>query len=236
MYTHLPLILFVATGMVLSFWARKLTFVAAITGGVIAFLIYFTSGWAGIVMMSLFFILATIATSWNHRLKESFEVAEKNKGRRNAMQVIANAGVAGIISMMLLLFPAYSEIFILLIAASFSSATADTLSSEMGSVYGNKFYNILTWKKDHRGRDGVISAEGCTWGLAGSTIIAMAYAMFNSWDSNFIIIILAGTFGNLFDSFLGAAFERKGLIKNNTVNFLNTLFAAAMAWILWMIF
>jgi uncharacterized membrane protein len=32
-------------------------------------------------------------------------------------------------------------------AGAFSSATADTLSSELGTVYGKKFYNILTFKK-----------------------------------------------------------------------------------------
>jgi uncharacterized membrane protein len=40
---------------------------------------------------------------------------------------------------------------------------------------------------------------------------------------------VAGIFGNLCDSILGASLERKQFIGNNTVNFLNTLFAAIFA-------
>jgi uncharacterized membrane protein len=40
---------------------------------------------------------------------------------------------------------------------------------------------------------------------------------------------LAGVFGMVFDSFLGATWERKRLLTNNWVNFLSTLLAAALA-------
>jgi len=40
--------------------------------------------------------------------------------------------------------------------------------------------------------------------------------------------------GNLFDSVIGATFERNGLIGNNFVNFLNTLFAALIGFILFL--
>jgi uncharacterized membrane protein len=39
-------------------------------------------------------------------------------------------------------------------------------------------------------------------------------------------IIAAGTAGNLSDSVMGALLERRGVIGNNAVNFLNTLIAA----------
>ena len=42
-------------------------------------------------------------------------------------------------------------------------------------------------------------------------------------------IVLAGTVGNLVDSIIGATWERRGVIKNDAVNFLNTLAASLAA-------
>jgi uncharacterized protein (TIGR00297 family) len=109
-------------------------------------------------------------------------------------------------------------------AACFSSATADTLSSELGTVYGRKFYRITTLRPDKKGLDGVISFEGTLIGLCGSAVIAALYAIpYNG--QFFTTVVLAGTAGNLADSFLGAVWERKGRLSNDAVNFLNTLVA-----------
>jgi uncharacterized membrane protein len=43
---------------------------------------------------------------------------------------------------------------------------------------------------------------------------------------------LAGTVGNLFDSVLGASLERKKVVGNNLVNFLNTVVAVAVMYAL----
>jgi uncharacterized membrane protein len=44
--------------------------------------------------------------------------------------------------------------------------------------------------------------------------------------------VIAGTLGNLVDSFLGAKFENKGWLSNNAVNLANTVSAALVAVIL----
>jgi uncharacterized protein (TIGR00297 family) len=113
-----------------------------------------------------------------------------------------------------------------LIAGSFSSATADTVSSELGSIYGSNFYDVLNFKKGQRGKDGIISWEGLLFGLAGSAVIAIIYACCTGWNRALVGIIAAGTIGNLADSVLGATLERKGLLRNDAVNFLNTVIAA----------
>ena len=220
----------ILAGIILSIIFKKLTVIAALTGGIIALLLLLATGYGGVVLMATFFIVGTAATSWQIEYKRRLQLAEENKGRRTVMQVLANAGVAGMLSLFILLKLADTQLFYTMIAASFAAATSDTLSSEMGNIYGRSFYNIATFKKDERGLDGVVSFEGLMFGVLGSTIIALIAQPF--FDSNWketIIIAIAGVAGNLFDSILGAIAERKNIIANNTVNFLNTLIAALIA-------
>ncbi len=230
------LLLVIAAGIFASVRMHKLTLAAALTGGAIALAVFAGAGFTGIAEMALFFILGTAATSWKATVKEQLGAAEKNKGRRTAGQVIANAGVAGITGCLAWLFPGHQELFRLMMAASLASATADTLSSELGMVYGRRFYNILTLRRDSKGLNGVISAEGTLLGIAGAIIIGLCYVIGVDWNTGFIWIVIAGTAGNITDSLLGASLERRQYLGNNAVNFLNTAIAAIVAWLLaWLV-
>ena len=148
MFSHYRLILIILTiAAFVSVKAGKLTTVAAITGWIIGFLVFTSSGYTGVAMMAAFFMLATIATAVGLHTKQKLNIAEKEKGKRTAGQVVANAGVAGILSIFTGLFSQHLIVGQLMIAASLASATGDTLSSELGNVYGQRFYNILTFKK-----------------------------------------------------------------------------------------
>jgi uncharacterized protein (TIGR00297 family) len=230
--TYLTAFLVIIFGAVLSVITHKLNVAAAITGIAVAVLIFLGSGYVGITMLAAFFILGSAATSWKMQTKLRLGYAEKNKGQRTAGQVFANGGVGAISGLLACMIPAYQNLFQLMIAASLASATADTLSSELGTVYGKKFYNIITFKKDERGFDGVISIEGTIAGIIGSSIIAAIYCMGFGWSENFFWIVVAGTIGNIADSVLGALLERKNRLTNNAVNFLNTLIAALVVMIL----
>jgi uncharacterized protein (TIGR00297 family) len=222
------LLVIILAGVVFSLSKKKLTPVAAFTGSVLALVLYRGLGFTGVLLMTTFFLLGTIATSWRLKEKQAKGVAEKNKDGRTAGQVLANAGVAGFAALGAYFYPA-QQVFAVMAAAAFSSAAADTLSSELGNIYGKRFYNILSFKKDQRGLDGVISLEGTLIGVAGSAVIASVYAIGFGWNvKTFLAIVAAGTVGNLTDSILGATLERKGVIKNDVVNFLNTLVAAAV--------
>ena len=225
----LQIFLFIAVlfgGVVSSIVAGKLTVAGGVAGGVLGLLLYGGAGWTGIVLMGSFFILGTAATSWRRSTKERLGIAEEHKGKRTATQVLANGGTGALLGLLAWLYPQHKDLFQLMMAAAFSSAAADTLSSELGSIYGRQFYNILSFKKDQRGLDGVVSLEGTILGIAGSFIIATVYSIGFGWGIGLLWIVIAGTTGNLADSLLGALFERKGLLHNDLVNFLNTVVAA----------
>jgi uncharacterized protein (TIGR00297 family) len=221
-------------GAILSVKAGKLTAIAGLTGFAVGLSIFAGAGYTGITMLATFFLLGTVATSWGISGKQRLGIAEINKGKRTAAQVLANAGIAAMLGLLVIMIPGHKDLFQLMIAASLASATADTLSSELGNIYGKKFYNILTLKKDKRGLDGVVSMEGTLVGIAGSVCIAVVYLIGYELSSRFLLIVIAGTIGNLFDSFLGASLERKNYLNNNAVNFLNTTAAAFVIFVFYL--
>jgi uncharacterized protein (TIGR00297 family) len=79
----------------------------------------------------------------------------------------------------------------------------------------------------------VISLEGTLAGLAGSLLIAIIGFAFYPSLQTIVIILIAGTAGNISDSLLGATLERKGKIGNDVVNFLNTLISVIIAFLIY---
>jgi uncharacterized protein (TIGR00297 family) len=226
--TDLIILLVICSGVIASIVLRKLSKAGALTGGGLAWLLYKGTGITGIVLLAVFFIAGTIATGIGKDRKERLGITEKNKGQRTAWQVLANGGVAGMAGLLAWLYPAYRDIAQLAAAAALASAAADTLWSELGTVYGTRFYNIISFKREQAGPDGVISIEGSLWGVAGSALIAVIYIIGYGHPIHAIYIIVAGTIGNLADSILGATLERRGWLSNDMVNGLNTLLAAVI--------
>jgi uncharacterized protein (TIGR00297 family) len=206
--------------------ARKLTLPAALLAGMIGFIVATGAGYIGFFSLVLFFGLGVWATSHRKDLKAKITPEGVHAERRKASQVFANGGVAGIISFIAYFDRMHEDLYILMVAGSLASALADTLSSELGMVYGRRFYNILTFKKDARGLDGVVSLEGTLIGAAGAGLVALLSAGFSKMA---IAVLVAGILGNLVDSILGATLERDRQIGNDTVNFLNTLSGAVFA-------
>ncbi len=168
---------FLVAGAAASARWKKLTPAAALTGVVIGWAIYAGTGWLGLLLLAVFFITGTAATSWKKKAKLLIRGSAAHEPTRSPGQVIANAGVAALIGGWAFFRPTQAPLFLLMLAASLASATADTLSSELGMVYGRRCYNILTWKKDERGLDGVVSIEGLFIGAAGSALIAAVYGL-----------------------------------------------------------
>lgn len=226
---YLPLFLMLLIIITVSVRTGKLTLFAALTGAVVAVLIFIGAGYTGLFMLGVFFVFGTVATSWKMEEKSEDKAVKDRSVKRNSRQVIANGGVAAVMGALVYFVPEKAELFRLMMAAGLASAMADTLSSELGMIYGRSFFNIITLKTEEKGLDGVISIQGTAIGVIGSAIIALIYAMGFGWDIRILLIIIAGTAGNLSDSVLGALLERKRYLNNDAVNFLNTLIAALIA-------
>lgn len=231
---HLLFILLLLATIIVVIKTRKLTLAATITAALVVTSIYAGTGFPGVAILGCFFIIGVAATAWKKEWKQHLHFANAGSSQRNTGQVLANGGVAAGLGLLAVLFPDYQIPLLLVIACSLSAATADTSSSELGVIYGRKFYNILSLKKDTAGENGVVSLEGTLIGVLGSIVIALVYGVTAEFRlSHLLIIVIAGTVGNLVDSIAGAALERKELLSNNAVNLVNTFSAAATGAVLY---
>ncbi len=218
-----------AMAAALAVRARVIDFRGAVTGWLAAILMYLGGGLPALSLLGVFFVLGSLATAWNLRQKAALGLAQENRGRRSVANVLANGGAPAFLGLAAWAWPEYSEILECMMAASLASATSDTLSSEMGNVYGSSYYYILGFRPGVRGQDGVISPEGTAFGVMGSVLIALVFGFTAGWGREVAWIALAGFAGNLADSILGGSLQRWGYLDNHGVNFFSALAAAGMA-------
>lgn len=226
------LLIFLCLAAISSILTHKLTVAAGIVGAVVGWFVFAGAGYWGLAMLGAFFVLGSLATGWKWTSKTEQGMEEHHKGRRNTGQVLANGGVPALLGVLAVAIPGSAANIPLLMAGSISAATADTLSSELGMVYGKRFYQIVSFRKGVKGSNGVISIEGTVFGVAGSLIIGVLYSLgFGNWTA-LPVILIAGTAGNLTDSLLGALLENKGLLGNNAVNCCCTAVGGLSVWLL----
>lgn len=220
----------VAVGFaVLARALRAVTDGGALAGAVIAFILIVAGGlWAFVPLIAVF-VVTLLATRWRAERKRSIGIAERSGGR-NAGQVIANLGAAGLCGLAAVVFPRYSGSLLLGAMAVLAEAAADTVSSEAGQAVAAEPRLILGLARAPVGTNGAISLEGTFAGCIAASLVAwtatLCGVMAWRWAP---IIAAAGAAGMLFDSVLGAGFENRGKMGNDAVNFVSTVFAADLA-------
>ncbi len=216
--------------VILSIAFRKMDVPGGITGGIIALSLFWGGGFPMLFVLVAFFILGVGASHWKKEYKTNIGLAQENKGIRSVRHAIANGGAAAIYA----LCAGYSEtrtiLFLAMSAACLAAATSDTLSSEIGNVWGKKYIHIISLKRDDRGKDGVVSLEGTAAGIMGSVIIGGVFYLGFGHITFAVWIVIAGIVGNIVDSLLGATLQQKNILSNDHVNFICTLIAGLSIW------
>jgi uncharacterized protein (TIGR00297 family) len=256
-YGRAILVLAVSMIFALVAWGlRAATPLAATCGGMICLLITMDRpGGANSILHSglcpliLLFVLTFGATKLGRARKAIAGFAESRKGR-NAAQIVANLGIAGLCGStrvkVMFAESSFSDIgsyqhtgqrfytFIAVLSlpalAALAEATADTVSSEIGQAFGGQPFLLTTLRRVPPGTDGAITLIGTLAGITGAAIIAAVGAPAMGMSAKeCLVAFTAGVAGLFFDSLLGATVERRGWLGNDLVNFVSTAFAAAVA-------
>lgn len=213
----------------LSAATKKMDIPGAIAGFIIAALLYLGTGPYGFGCLFAFFAMAVFASKWRVAEKSKLGLAQENHGRRSVRHAVCNGATAATAALLAWCLPNLAPIFTVAAAAALASATADTLASELGNVYGKHYRDAVSWRPGRRGDDGVVSLEGTLLGAAGAAVIAGLIWLGDATPMQSLLVFLGGLVGNYTDSLLGATLQRKGLMTNDSVNFANTLIGALTA-------
>lgn len=168
--------------------------------------------WASVLLV--FFITSSgLSGLMKHRKKKIEEQFAKGS-RRDAWQVAANGGVAGLAAALGVFFP--GSIFPwVAFAAAFTAANADTWATELGVLSKRWPRSIRNFQPVLPGTSGGISLAGTLAAAAGAALIAFTawlvwpVAETSSADRSLLTLIIAaaGLLGSIVDSLLGATVQ-----------------------------
>ena len=240
----------------LSYVLRSLTLSGAVAAFIIGIAVFGVGGWPGAAVLLTFFVSASLLSRMGRVRKRELRDIEK-QGPRDAWQVLANGGVAAVciaLSSLSVGSPPGAAPLQAAFAGALAAATADTWSTEIGTLTRGKARSILTFRPVATGLSGGISLAGTIAQLAGAALLAgVAYA---AHLAPFWPVAIGGVVGSFADSILGATAQalrwcptcnaqcetnphhcgtpttlRRGFgwIENDVVNFLCTLTGAVVA-------
>jgi uncharacterized protein (TIGR00297 family) len=211
---------------------RQITLSGAIAGFLLGFAVYMGYGYKSFLILFSFFVLGVVATRLGYARKLERGIAERRKGARSWQEAVANISPAAFFSVLVITTP-YQRAFLMALVAALAEAAGDTVASEIGKWLSAQAYLITNLKPVRAGEDGGVSIAGTVAGFGASAlvvILAWKLGMLQGW--NVLMALAAAGAGNVADSFLGAALERRGFVTNGFVNFLGSGLAGtlALAW------
>jgi uncharacterized protein (TIGR00297 family) len=222
---------FLAVAAWLLGWVRVS---GCLAGIVVGTLIFGFQGWKGFVLLFTFFLFGSLATKLGYRHKQQLGIAQKKQGARGSKEVLANGGLAALLAMLAAITEA-DQLYRVGFASALAAATADTVSGEIGQWLGGEPILITNLRKVRHGTNGAISWIGTLAGMGATLLLSLiAFRSGLVTEVQFWVMQVAGFIGNFMDSFLGATFEGKPGVDNETVNFLNTLAGAGVGMALWL--
>ena len=214
----------------LAAWrARAVDLSGFAAGLVIGTFIFTFGGWRGYLMLAAFFVVGSVTTKIGFAGKAAAGIAQEKGGARGAKNALANCGT-GVFLILLAAITPHGAWLAVAFTAAFATAAFDTVSSEIGQVYGRRTVLITSLRPVPPGTDGAISLEGTLAGLIAALLLGGLGVAIGFFPLMGLLPVAAGAFvGAMGESYLGASLESIKLIDNEMVNFLNTVVGAGVA-------
>ncbi len=213
----------------LAFAAGGVGLAGAAVGTLLGTTIWAFAGWRAFALLFAFFLVGTAATRAGYRRKLAAGIAQEKGGRRGPGNALSKTTVPALAAV----FAATSArpaLFLLALAGAFATAAMDTVSSEIGKAYGRRTFLITTLRAVPRGTDGAVSLEGTAAGLAAALVLgALGWRLGLYPGRGVALVVGAALVATTLESLIGATLEKRGLLDNDAVNFLDSLAGALLA-------
>jgi uncharacterized protein (TIGR00297 family) len=207
----------VAAAIVVAFAAFKkhsLAPTGAFAAAVVGSLVVIGAGWWGGVVLVTFFVTSSALSLLRARRNPERAARQARGHRRDAVQVVANGGVA---TMCALVFGLSDEpVLFAAFVGALAAATADTWATEIGGLLGRRPRLILSGKRVEPGVSGGVTSAGLIASAAGALLIGLVSAVgiaagfvddAPSAGRLVIATTIAGFAGSIVDSILGASVQ-----------------------------
>lgn len=202
------IIIVLSTLSLLSYKLRILDIQGTILAAVIGGTIYLTVGRVGIILLTVFVVIAGLITKLGYDKKSQIGAAEPRKGLRSWRNVAGNGVVAAAAALIYAMAPGYSEALLGGFIGAVSAVFADTMATEVGLLYKGDPRLIIGFKRVKPGTPGGVTILGYGGALLSACILVAAYLF--SGASNPLaphIVILAAVssslIGTTIDSVIG---------------------------------
>jgi uncharacterized protein (TIGR00297 family) len=189
-----------------AYYARALSRSGALAAAILGTIVFGMGGLAHTAVLMTFFISSSLLSALFGRHKSSVNEKYAKGSRRDAGQVLANGGIAGISVILGVLFPD-RQIFWWMFCAALAAANADTWATELGVLSNPSPRLITTFRKVEMGTSGGITLIGSISAVAGACLISSVADVFHPGIKPLLWITLAGCFGAFVDSWLGASVQ-----------------------------
>ncbi len=186
-----------------SWRLRLLTTGGALLQFLMGIVLFGIGGWPAALPIIAFFAVASAATKFADPRRKVLTM-EGRTSARDAVQVLANGGIASCL-VLLSLVDHDPHVYFAYVGAV-AAAAADTLATEVGTVYGHNPRSITTFRQVIGGSSGAVTLAGFAGAFGGAVIVSLASI---PWAMKAAPTIVAGVGGCVFDSILGASVQAR---------------------------
>ncbi len=195
----------------LAYRARSLSPSGALAAWLEGSAILGLGGWAWGVLLLTFFVSSSALSRWAAARKRATAAEKFAKGsRRDAGQVLANGGLAALLSIGAWLWEPGSAQWWVAFAAALATAAADTWATEVGVLHPRPRH-ILTGRPVPPGTSGGVSPWGWAAAVAGAGLLALLAAWLAPASAPaarvVTAVVVGGVVGTAVDSLLGATVQ-----------------------------
>ena len=159
------------------------------------------------MLLVTFFISANLLSLYRRQLRaERIDDIVEKGNTRDMWQVAANGGVFAVAALGSLFSP--SPVWFAAGAGAIAAVTADTWSTEIGTVARQSPRLITSGRVVAPGTSGGITVQGTIAAILGSALVALVVLLVNWGRGAAIASFVGGLVGSLVDSVLGATVQR----------------------------